>query len=144
MKRIRDAGGNVATDEDGQGDAMARHGPVAKLAVSRLRSAVRPIAILVSDLFGGTSMRPTKLAIADGATGRRCAVAALVPDGQVFSVERSTIPALPSIEVIGVKSEASDYLIKHELIHRGHGESSDRGRRRRGCSMPSSRPHAPA
>ena len=39
-------------------------------------------------------MRATKIAIqtalrADGA------VAALVPDGQIFSVERSTIPALP-------------------------------------------------
>ena len=43
VKRIRDGGGHVATDEDGQGDAMARHGPVAKLAVSRLWSGtVRP------------------------------------------------------------------------------------------------------
>ena len=61
-------------------------------------------------------MRPTKLAIAD-ALGTDPAVAELVPDAQVFAVERATVPALPSIEVIGITSErvGDGPMVKHEL-----------------------------
>ena len=49
-------------------------------------------------------MRPVKLAIA---TALRAdpAVGEQVPAAQVFAVERAVIPALPSIEIIGISSE---------------------------------------
>lgn len=59
-------------------------------------------------------MRPIKLALAD-ALRTDPAVAELVPDGQIYAVERATIPTLPSIEIIAIRSEASDYLVTHEL-----------------------------
>ena len=94
---------------------MARHGPVAGHRLPRLRSAVRPIAILVSDLFGGTSMRSTKIAIA-AALASDTAVSDLVPDTQIYAVEKATIPALPAIEVIGISSQRqSNALVRHEL-----------------------------
>ena len=49
-------------------------------------------------------MRATKTAIA-AALAADDALAALVPDAQVYAVERATVPQLPSIEVIGVSSE---------------------------------------
>ena len=49
-------------------------------------------------------MRATKTAIA-AALKSDAAIAALVPDAQVYAVERATIPQLPSIEVIGLSSE---------------------------------------
>ena len=55
-------------------------------------------------LRGITSMRPTKLAIAD-ALRTDPAVGELVQAAQIFSVERATVPTLPSIEVFGVTSE---------------------------------------
>lgn len=42
-------------------------------------------------------------------------VAELVPGSQVYAVERATVPVLPSIEIIAIRSEAADYLVKHEL-----------------------------
>ena len=61
-------------------------------------------------------MRPVKVAIA-AALRTDEAVSELVPPAQVFSVERSTVPVLPSIEVIGVSSERVDEgpMIRHEL-----------------------------
>ena len=61
-------------------------------------------------------MRGAKLALAE-ALRTDTAVAALVPAGQVFAVERATLPTLPSIEVIGVRSERVDTgpLVTHEL-----------------------------
>ena len=72
-------------------------------------------------LRGSTSMRPTKLAIADAlrtdpAVGELVPAAQIfsveratadrgVPAAQIFSVERATVPTLPSIEVFGVTSE---------------------------------------
>ena len=49
-------------------------------------------------------MRATKLAIA-AALAADAAVSNLIPAAQVFPVERATIPALPSIEIIGISSE---------------------------------------
>ena len=82
-----------------------------------LRGGVRPLAALVCDLFGDFAlMRATKLAIA-AALRTDAAVAELLPGSQIFSVERVTIPILPSIEVIAVSSERVDTsaLIRHEL-----------------------------
>ena len=61
-------------------------------------------------------MRSTKLAIAD-ALRTDPAVAELVPDAQVFAVERATIPTLPSVEVIGISSErvGDGPMVRHEL-----------------------------
>ena len=61
-------------------------------------------------------MRATKVAIAE-ALRTDAAVSELVPAAQVFAVERATIPALPSIEVIAVSSERVDDgpLVRHEL-----------------------------
>ena len=61
-------------------------------------------------------MRATKRAIAQ-ALADDAAVLSLVPAGQVFAVERSTIPQLPAIEVIGVSSERIDGgpMLVHEL-----------------------------
>ena len=67
-------------------------------------------------LLGRTAMRLTKLAIA-AAFAADGAVSNLVPRSQVFSVERATVPVLPSIEVIGLSSERVDSgpMIRHEL-----------------------------
>ena len=61
-------------------------------------------------------MRATKQAIA-AALRDDAAVAALVPGGQVFAVERATVPTLPAVEVIGVSSERVDGgpMIRHTL-----------------------------
>ena len=59
-------------------------------------------------------MRATKVAIAE-ALRIDPAVSELVPPGQVFAVERATVPVLPSIEILAIRSEASDYLVTHEL-----------------------------
>ena len=61
-------------------------------------------------------MRPVKVAIAL-ALKSDPAVSVLVPPAQVFSVERSTVPQLPSIEVIGLSSERVDTgpMIVHAL-----------------------------
>ena len=61
-------------------------------------------------------MRPVKVALSR-ALRTDAAVCELVPPAQVFSVERSTVPVLPSIEVIGLSSERVDTgpLIRHEL-----------------------------
>ena len=61
-------------------------------------------------------MRASKLAIAS-ALADDAAVSELVPASQVFAVERSTIPQLPAIEVIGVSSERVDGgpMVVHEL-----------------------------
>ena len=61
-------------------------------------------------------MRAVKLAIA-AALRADAPVAELVPAGQIFAVERATLPALPAIEVIGVSSERVDTgpMIRHEL-----------------------------
>ena len=59
-------------------------------------------------------MRATKQAVAAALADDP---ADLVPRAQVFSVERATLPTLPSIEVIGVTSERQDTgpLVRHEL-----------------------------
>ena len=61
-------------------------------------------------------MRPVKVALSR-ALRTDAAVSALVPPAQVFSVERSTVPVLPSIEVIGLSSERVDTgpMLRHEL-----------------------------
>ena len=103
---------------DGRDDAqaLAWHGPVRVAAVSRLRGAVRPLAALVSGVFRGPAVRGAKLAIAE-ALRTDDAVSQRVPGTQVFSVERATIPQLPSIEIIAISSErvGGGPLDKHEL-----------------------------
>ena len=61
-------------------------------------------------------MRAVKVALAD-ALRADPAVAALVPVGQIYSVERATIPTLPSIEVIAVTSSrvGDGPMVRHEL-----------------------------
>ena len=61
-------------------------------------------------------MRGAKLAIAE-ALRSDDGVAQRVPGTQVFSVERATIPQLPSIEIIAISSErvGGGPLDKHEL-----------------------------
>ena len=61
-------------------------------------------------------MRPVKTAIA-AALQTDAAVSELVPAAQVFSVERSTIPTLPAVEVIGVTSErvGDGPMVRHDL-----------------------------
>ena len=61
-------------------------------------------------------MRKSKVAIAS-ALAADAAVSEHVPASQVFAVERSTIPQLPAIEVIGLSSERADSgpLLVHEL-----------------------------
>ena len=83
---------------------MGRYGLVAGITVSRLWSPVRPIAALVSGLLRGPTLRATKLAIAMALKSDK-AIAALIPAAQIFSVERSTIPVLPAVELVGVTSE---------------------------------------
>ena len=70
---------------------------------------------LVRGLCGGL-VRATKQAIA-AALAADPAVAELVPAAQIFSVERSTVPALPAVELIGVSSERVDQgpMVRHEL-----------------------------
>ena len=60
-------------------------------------------------------MRATKVAIA-AALAADTAVSDLVPVSQIYAVERATIPALPSIELIGVTSERqATALVRHEI-----------------------------
>ena len=61
-------------------------------------------------------MRASKLAIA-AALAADPAVAALVPESQIFAVERATLPTLPAVELVGVTSERQDTgpLVRHEL-----------------------------
>ena len=61
-------------------------------------------------------MRPVKVAIASALRTDE-AVSELVPDTQIFAVERAVLPSLPSIEVIAVSSERVDAgpLVRHEL-----------------------------
>ena len=61
-------------------------------------------------------IRAVKQAIA-AALREDAEVAALVPDAQIFAVERATVPALPAVEVIALSSERVDTgpLVKHEL-----------------------------
>ena len=60
-------------------------------------------------------MRSTRIAIAD-AFKSDPAIASLVPAEQIFAVERSTIPALPAIELVGLTSERMDFaLVKHAI-----------------------------
>ena len=61
-------------------------------------------------------MRPSKIAIAN-ALAYDTAVSNLVPPAQIHSVERSTVPALPAIEIIAVSSERVDTgpMVRHEL-----------------------------
>ena len=61
-------------------------------------------------------MRPVKTAIAE-ALRTDAAVSELVPDAQIFAVERATVPTLPSIELIGVTSErvGDGPMVRHEL-----------------------------
>ena len=107
----------MATD-DGQDDAhaMARHGPVEVHGVSRVRGAVRWIAPMVSGLLRDPAMRPVKVAIAE-ALRIDPAVSELVAPTQIYAVERSTIPLLPSVEIIGVTSErvGDGPMVRHAL-----------------------------
>ena len=61
-------------------------------------------------------MRPVKVAIA-AALRTDEAVSELVPDTQIFAVERSVLPSLPAVEVIAVSSERVDDgpMVRHEL-----------------------------
>ena len=61
-------------------------------------------------------MRPVKVAIA-AALRTDAAVSALVPEVQLFSVEKATVPVLPSIELIGVTSERVNDgpMIRHAM-----------------------------
>ena len=61
-------------------------------------------------------MRPVKLAIA-AAFASDDAIADLVPAGQIFAVERSTVPTLPAIELIGISSEriGNGPMIRHAI-----------------------------
>ena len=61
-------------------------------------------------------MRATKTAIA-AALRTDAAVSELVPDAQVFAVERATIPNLPAVEVFALSSERVDTgpMVRHEL-----------------------------
>ena len=60
-------------------------------------------------------MRAAKLAIARSLADDP-AVALLVPEAQVFAVERATLPVLPSIEIVAVTSARTDRpLIRHEM-----------------------------
>ena len=61
-------------------------------------------------------IRAVKQAIA-AALREDAEVAALVPDAQIFAVERATVPTLPAVEVIGLSSERVNDgpLVRHEL-----------------------------
>ena len=61
-------------------------------------------------------MRASKLALA-AALRSDAAVSALVPDAQIFATERSTLPTLPSVEIVAVTSErvGDGPMIRHAL-----------------------------
>ena len=61
-------------------------------------------------------MRASKLAFASALRSDNN-VTKLVPREQIYAVERATIPALPSVELIGVTSERVDTgpMVRHEL-----------------------------
>ena len=61
-------------------------------------------------------MRPVKVAIAE-ALRIDPAVSELVAPTQIYAVERSTIPLLPSVEIIGVTSErvGDGPMVRHAL-----------------------------
>ena len=61
-------------------------------------------------------MRATKVAIAAAIAADK-AVTALIPAAQIYAVERSTIPTLPSIEVIGISTEreGSGPMVRHSM-----------------------------
>ena len=60
------------------------------------------------------SMRASKIAVAAAIAE---AVTDLVPESQVYSVERAVVPVLPCVEVIGVTSERQERgpMLRHEL-----------------------------
>ena len=99
---VRQPGRRLAAQE-GFGCRVGRYG-----ALAPAPGALAPAT--------AAAMRAAKLALA-AALRTDTAVAALVPAGQVFAVERATVPTLPSIEVIGVSSERVDTgpLVRHEL-----------------------------
>ena len=59
-------------------------------------------------------MRATKQALAADLRADP-ALAELVPSSSIYAVERITLPALPAIEIIGIRSAPADYLIRHEI-----------------------------
>ena len=59
-------------------------------------------------------MRATKQALAT-AFREDPALAELVPPGSIHAVERASIPTLPAVEIIAVSSEATEYLVRHEI-----------------------------
>ena len=61
-------------------------------------------------------MRPVKVAIRS-ALASDTAVSKLVPDAQIYAVERATLPTLPAVEVIGLSSErvGDGPMVQHEL-----------------------------
>ena len=60
-------------------------------------------------------MRASKQAIA-AALREDAEVAALVPDEQIYAVERAVLPTLPAIEIVGLSSEVDTWpMVRHEL-----------------------------
>ena len=61
-------------------------------------------------------MRAVKVAIAEALRSDNN-VTKLVPDAQIYATERSTVPTLPALEVIGVTSErvGNGPMIRHAL-----------------------------
>ena len=59
-------------------------------------------------------MRRTKQALAAALRGDPV-LTELVPPGSIHAVERASIPTLPAVEIIAVSSEATEYLLRHEL-----------------------------
>ena len=59
-------------------------------------------------------MRATKQALA-AALRADPDLAELVTPEAIHAVERATLPTTPAVEIIGVRSEATEYLAKHEL-----------------------------
>ena len=76
----------------------------------------RGAAIVVRTLLTGAAMRAAKLAVRDALVSDE-AIRLLVPPGQIYAVERSVLPALPAVEVVGVSSEAQESgpMVKHAL-----------------------------
>ena len=61
------------------------------------------------------SMRSSKIAIV-AALAKYDAIIALVPSSNIHAVERSVLPTLPAIEIVGMSSERTDRpLIRHQL-----------------------------
>ena len=59
--------------------------------------------------------RASKQAIA-AALREDAEVAALVPDEQIYAVERAVLPTLPAIEIVGLSSEVDTWpMVRHEL-----------------------------